>query len=217
MAPLGRVRLSAIGRHFGDNKHPVAGLLKRGATMSLHAPYRSSLVTLLAVLGLVGSLVFAAVRLVQADASFRKVDSHSNLLLITQAQAEAFLFSETMALVAAGAMPATDSNVTQRFTLLKSCVDLLLEGLQGRQIGAADETGLIAAAQEALVAAEPDIRAGLDRDTTLRLQAAIGQFGRHLRELAGDSVRRDTAESFAARGLHQHFIVEAGAAVSVSS
>lgn len=95
--------------------------------------YRTALVTLVAIAGLVACLVFTVARLLHVESDLRSEDTHTNLWQITQTQFEATLLAESLAREAAGEQRVDpEERPDFRLAILVSRLAVLLEGPQGQ-------------------------------------------------------------------------------------
>lgn len=94
--------------------------------------YRTALVTLVAIAGLVACLVFTVARLLHVESDLRTEDTHTNLWQITQTQFEATLLAESLARDASGEQGMDPEEKPDfRLAILISRLAVLIEGPQG--------------------------------------------------------------------------------------
>lgn len=180
--------------------------------MTLRLPSRSTVVTLVAITSLIGCLVFASVRLLQADNTLR-VRTESTLWLVTQSQYEAMLFSKAMALAAAGE-PADGGALAERHAILLSRVGMLLEGPQLRRLGEIADLSGVRRSYDLLLHAEAAIAAGPDRDAAAGLEAEATRLAAELRSVANRHLLAEREQAAAARDRYVRAIFEGMAAVA---
>jgi PAS domain S-box-containing protein len=181
--------------------------------MASSAPFRSSIVVLVALASLVGCLGFVTFRLLQADRTFR-ISDEGTLWMVTQAQYEAALFGRALALVAAGQEPATsEDDLVHRYTVLMSRVDVFIDGPLARAVSIDGNLAEIRKTHEALLTAEPAIEAGLDHATAARLERQVVELGRKLRSLGNSYLHTYREQGAADRDRYLRAILEGIAAV----
>ncbi|HZH52050.1 MAG TPA: ATP-binding protein [Microvirga sp.] len=171
--------------------------------------YRTSLVTLVAIAGLVACLVFTVARLLHVESDLRSEDTHSNLWMITQTQFEATLLAESLTRKAAGE-PVADPQLEPDFRLaiLISRLAVLLEGPQGQVI---DKIGMLGALKQAylqLSLAEPLVAGGLDANGALNMRAQARDLAYDLRSTANKVMLFNREHGALTRNMYLRVVFE---------
>jgi PAS domain S-box-containing protein len=171
--------------------------------------YRTSLITLVAMAGLVACLVFTVARLLNVESDLRSEDTHTNLWQITQTQFEATLFAESLTRKAANeALSDPESEPGFRLAILISRLAVLLEGPQAQVI---DKVGMLGSLKHAylqLSLAEPIVAGGLDTQAALNMRSQTRDLAYELRSAANKVMLLNREQGAMTRNLYLRVVFE---------
>jgi PAS domain S-box-containing protein len=171
--------------------------------------YRTSLVTLVAMAGLVACLVFTVARLLNVESDLRSEDTHTNLWQITQTQFEATLFADSLTRKAAGeASVDAQAEPNFRLAILMSRLAVLLEGPQAQVI---DKVGMLGALKQSylqLSLAEPSVANGLDAPGALNLRTQASDLAYELRNVANKVMLLNREQGAMTRNMYLRVVFE---------
>ncbi|MCB5177482.1 MULTISPECIES: sensor histidine kinase [Microvirga] len=171
--------------------------------------YRTSLVTLVAIAGLVACLVFTVARLLNVESDLRSEDTHTNLWQITQTQFEATLFAESLTRKAANETIADpQSEPDFRLAILISRLAVLLEGPQGQVIEKVGMMGGLKRAYLQLTLAEPVVARGLDAQSAFHMRSQARDLAYELRSAANKVMLLNREQGAMTRTMYLRVVFE---------
>ncbi|MGO4386287.1 ATP-binding protein [Microvirga sp. 2YAF29] len=167
------------------------------------------IITLLAMMILIGCLAFAVSRLIEVERDLRSEDTHSNLWMISQTQFEAVLLAESLARATSSqAILDEEQTPSFRFTILISRLGSLLEGDQAYVINRIGLLGDLKQVYLQIIMAEPLLQRPLDPQEVDRLRAQVHDLSYVLRDLANKVVTLNRAEGAARRSMYLRIVFE---------
>ena len=171
--------------------------------------YKTVLIMLVAIAGLVACLVFTVARLLYVEADLRSEETHTNLWQITQAQFEATLASESLARAAAKDTFATPEQAPNfRFAILVSRLAVLLEGPQGELIERIGMMGTLKQRYLQITLAEPLFDQPLDPQTALQLRSQTRELAYELRDIANKVLLMSREDGARTRSMYLRAVFE---------
>ncbi|MBF9234668.1 sensor histidine kinase [Microvirga alba] len=171
--------------------------------------YRTALVTLLAIAGLVACLVFTVVRLLSVESDLRSEDTHVKLWQLTQTQFEAELLAEGLARKAANdPFTGLEQEPNFRLAILISRFGVLMEGSYGELIESLGVMGGFKQAYLQLTLAEPLFDENLSPQVALQLRAQARDLAYMLRDVANKVVLLNREHGASTRSKYLSVVFE---------
>jgi PAS domain S-box-containing protein len=162
-------------------------------------PPRSTLLIVVAIGILIGSLAFAAVRLLQVERNLRKEEAYTQLWMVSQSQYETVLLADALDQAWRGerAEHVPYSPLT-RLDRVLSYLSMLIEDAEGGLVDGIGELPELKRIYIMLSMARPTIAAGLTQDQALRLRDQSREAGALLQTISAKVMRltqdRDATE-----------------------
>ena len=171
--------------------------------------YRTSLITLVAIAGLVACLVFTIARLRNVGSDLQSEDTHTNLWQISQTQFEATLLAESLARKA-GNEVFTDRRQEPdfRLSILISRLGVLLEGPQAAVVARVGMQGTLTQAYLHMSLAEPLLSGEVETQAALGLRAQAYSLAHDLRDAANRVLLLNREQAALTRSMYLRVVFE---------